>query len=172
MIFTFIKYLPNIEKSLYKTPYSDLVTEYSLQYNIDKNLVYAIIKAESSFKEGAVSHKEALGLMQLMEPTASWIADKIDLDLSNGVVDIIRPKNNIKMGCYYISYLLKYYDGNITKMLCAYNAGIGNVSKWLKDDKFSKDGENIDTIPFNETKKYVEKVNKYYAKYKKYIAYR
>ena len=69
-------------KNLYKLDYEQYVEKYSEEYNVDKYLVFAIIKAESNFEPTAVSHKEAKGLMQLMYPTAEDVAKKVNVDLN------------------------------------------------------------------------------------------
>ena len=63
--------------------------------------------------------------------------------------------------------LEKEFDGDLNKMLAAYNGGSGNVNKWLRDEEYSKDGKNLDKIPFKETENYVKKVKADYEAYKK-----
>ena len=70
------------------------------------------------------------------------------------------------MGCWYIKRLLIQYN-NVDTALAAYNAGSGNVSKWLKNEEYSKDGENLIIIPFKETREYVKKVSKARIQYKR-----
>ncbi|MBR6728926.1 MAG: lytic transglycosylase domain-containing protein, partial [Clostridia bacterium] len=111
-----------------------------------------------NFNEDAVSHKNASGLMQIMEPTADWVADRMDLQ-GFTYKDIKKPETNIKMGCYYLAYLIEQYEGNIENALAAYNAGIGNVNGWLKDPSCSKDGKTLSSIPFPETERYVSQVS-------------
>lgn len=69
------------------------------------------------------------------------------------------------MGVWYISYLSNKFNGNINNAIAAYNAGPTNVSKWLSEKDFSADGENLTTIPFEETRKYQKKVNNAYDMY-------
>lgn len=148
-----------IARIVYPIQHEEIVTRYAEEYGIDKELVYAVIKAESNFDENAVSGKRAAGLMQIMTPTAEWIAEKLgnpellDAELSD-------PETNIRMGTYYISYLLDMYGGNKKCALSAYNAGHANVDSWLLSEKYSKDGETLAWIPFPETEKYVNQVLK------------
>lgn len=144
-------------KSLYPLRYEELIYEYSKEYNLDEFLVMALIKAESNYIYDAHSGV-ARGLMQITDETALWIAEKLSLDFS--LEDIENPRTNINMGCFYLSYLLDYYMGSETLALCAYNAGMGNVNKWLKDEKYSKDNKTLDEIPYAETKHYLEKIEK------------
>ena len=144
----------DIYKYLYPKKYSDYVEFYSKEYNLDENLVYSIIKAESKFKEDAVSRKGAKGLMQIGDGTRDWAAEELKL----GKVDIFKPQDNIRL---YREF------GDLDLVIAAYNGGSGNVKKWLADEEFSSDGENLETIPFKETASYVEKVKYNYEMYKK-----
>lgn len=114
-------------------------------YQVDKSLVMAIIKCESGYNERAKSVKGAIGLMQLMPSSAKWCAHKLGIEYSDEM--LYNPRYNINIGVYYLSYLLDKFDLNYA--ICAYNAGEGNVSKWLAND-----GE----IPFYETRAYLYKV--------------
>lgn len=151
---------------LYPLTYSQYVEQYSDEYGLDKNLVYSIIKAESGFDAQAVSPRNAKGLMQILDSTGEWAAEKIKIKDFEGSM-LFDPKTNIRIGCWYISRLLSQYDQNIELALAAYNAGSGNVSKWLKDTSISSDGETLDRIPFEETENYVNKIKKYNYMYKK-----
>ena len=157
-----LKYGMNV---LFPTQYSEYVEKYSTQYNLDKYLVYSIIKAESGFDSQAISPREAKGLMQVMDSTGEWVAGKINLKDFKPEM-LLNPETNINIGTWYISYLLDKYDNNIDLATAAYNAGSGNVSKWLNDPEKSSDGQSLDTIPFPETDNYVSKVRKFYKIYK------
>ncbi len=153
-------------KRLYPLTYSQYVEQYSDEYGLDKNLVYSIIKAESGFDAQAVSPRDAKGLMQILDSTGEWAAEKIKInDFESNM--LLEPKTNIRIGCWYISRLLTQYDQNIELALAAYNAGSGNVSKWLKDTSISSNGKTLDRIPFEETENYVNKIKKYNNMYKK-----
>ena len=80
-------------------------------------------------------------------------------------IDLYNPRHNIKLGCYYLKYLIENYDGNVDVALAAYNAGPGNVDNWLEDSRYSDNGEDLTYIPFKETREYVVKVNKQWKKY-------
>lgn len=150
-------------KKIYVQDYSEYVEKYSKDYNIDSNLIYAIIKAESNFNEGAVSSSGAVGLMQLMEPTAKDVATKLNTDFS---IDLLyNAKDNIKLGTKYFSILLEKY-GNITVALMAYNAGSGNVDRWIDQKTIKKDGSDAENIPYRETNNYVRKILRDYEIYK------
>ena len=149
-------------KILYKKDYSEYVSKYSQEYNVDENLIYALIKAESNFEANAVSNKNAQGLMQLMPATAEEVADKNEIKLTEE--NILEPDVNIKIGTKYISTLLERYEC-IEVALAAYNAGIGNVDKWIENGTIKADGSDIENIPFKETNNYVRKIMRDYKIY-------
>lgn len=153
-------------KMLFPTTYSDIIYEVSHKHETDPYLVLALIKAESNFVSDAQSIKDAVGLMQITEPTAQWIAEKTDF-VQYSFDRVKNPEVNIAMGTWYLSYLTKLYDGNEKLALCAYNAGRGNVDKWLENASYSADGENLDMIPFPETDSYIRKIERYKQVYLK-----
>ena len=140
-------------KRLYPKDYLEYVESASKKYEVEENLIFAIIKNESNFENTSSSHKGAQGLMQLMEETANEIANKIGIEN----VDLSDPKTNIEIGTYFYAYLFnKYNDEGLA--LAAYNAGAGNVDKWINSGQLEKDGSNIENIPYKETNMYVRKV--------------
>lgn len=151
-----------IKTLIYPRKYSVYVQKYSEEYNLDENLVYSIIKAESKFDEKALSRRGAKGLMQIADITRDWAIDELEL---NDDIDIYDPETNIRIGCWYLNTLYKEF-GKTDLVIAAYNGGSGNVKKWLADEEYSKDGENLHIIPFSETDRYLVKVNKYYEQYK------
>lgn len=152
-----------LEKATYNIYYKDEVKESADKYGIDPYLILAVIHCESGGDMNAISGKGAVGLMQIMPSTGEWLAKKVKYN--NYTEESLKyPAVNIELGSWYISYLLKKYDNDITLALAAYNAGPGNVDKWLKDEKYSKDGK-LNTIPFDETKLYVKKVKNAQSKY-------
>lgn len=143
---------------LYPIRYTSQVERYAAENGLDQYLVYGVIKAESNFIHDAHSGV-AVGLMQITEDTGAWIANKMQLK-NYQAADLTDPAKNIKMGCFYLKYLIDYYD-DLDLALAAYNAGMGNVNKWLADGAHSKDGKTLHNIPFKETREYVERVKKY-----------
>lgn len=150
--------LEPLMKCVYPLRYGDSIEECASAYDLDKYLVMGIISTESSFDSEAQSHKDAHGLMQLKDETALWCVENLELDISKD--DIHKPENNILIGCAYMRYLLDLYDGNIDTAVAAYNAGLGNVNKWLTDKRYSDGKTTLKMIPFEETRSYVEKVQK------------
>lgn len=151
-----------ILKINYPQKYSEYVEKYAKEYSVDKELIYAMIKAESNFKEEAISNKEAVGLMQILESTAYEVAEELENEITKE--EISNPEINICLGTKYISNLIKKY-GNIELAVASYNAGIGNVDEWIENGKIEKDGTDIENIPFKETNNYVRKVLRDYKIY-------
>ena len=125
------------------------------EFSLDPFLVMGVISAESRFDTEARSHKDAHGLMQLKEDTAAWCVEQFDIPVDG---DLYEPAVNIRIGCAYLRYLMDTFDGVEDTALAAYNAGQGNVRKWLSDTRYSNDGLTLDNIPFPETAHYVRKV--------------
>lgn len=149
-------------KTLYKKEYSEYVSKYSQEYDVDENLIYALIKVESNFEVNAKSNKEAKGLMQLMYSTAKEVALQNGIQLTEE--SILEPDININIGTKYISTLLKKYEC-IEIALAAYNAGSGNVDKWIEKGTIKADGSDVENIPFKETNYYVRKIMRDYKIY-------
>ena len=141
---------------LYPKEYSEYVERYSKEFGIDENLVYAIIKCESNFNSTSVSHAGAIGLMQITPDTLAWAAEKSGKNnVSHNT--LYSPTENIKYGCCIFSLFYKEFKDTELSLAC-YNAGRGNVLKWLKNKNYSDDGIILKDIPFKETKEYVKRV--------------
>lgn len=133
--------------------YDDIIDKYSTEYNVDRSLVKAVIFKESRFKETAVSSKGAIGLMQLMPSTALWLMNKLKIE----DYKIESADNNIRLGTYYLSYLMNLMDSDEEHALLAYNAGPENAKRWVNSEGYSK--EDMDNyVDFNETRKYVREI--------------
>jgi soluble lytic murein transglycosylase len=137
--------------------HEDIIRQQAREKGLDPALVAAVIYAESHFRDGQTSPAGALGLMQLTPETARYIARK-----SGGtafvVGDLATPQVNIAYGTYYLRYLLRRYEGNEAFALAAYNAGEGNVDRWIASARAHDRGLSIDAIPYAETRAYVTRV--------------
>ena len=162
----FVLFKDKLLKILYPKTYSDIISVYAEEYDVEENLIYAVIKAESNFDSRAVSNKDAIGLMQIVEDTAIDVAKKnnIDIDTENIEEEILDIDNNINIGTKYLSTLLTQY-GNIEVALAAYNAGIGTVNNWIEKQIIQADGSDIENIPYKETNNYVRKILRDYRIY-------
>lgn len=163
ILITIIIFQNVILKIIYPQKYSEYVEKYAKEYQIEEELIYAMIKAESNFEAEAVSNKKALGLMQMLESTAHEVAEKLELEVTKE--EILSPEINICLGTKYLSNLIQKY-GNIELAVASYNAGIGNVDSWIEEGTIKKDGTDIENIPFKETNNYVRKVLRGYQIYK------
>ncbi len=136
--------------------YLDIIVAKSDKYALEPSLVCAVIRTESRFEYDAVSRKSAKGLMQIMEQTAYWAANEIGME--NFSYDrIFDPEINIEIGCWYLNNLINQF-GSKELALAAYNAGSGNLSKWINDPEYFIDNNNLNDIPFEETRNYLKKV--------------
>jgi soluble lytic murein transglycosylase len=139
---------------LYPQAFKDLVSTYSEQAGVKPSLAYAIMRAESSFSATAASPVGARGLMQLMPQTAAMILKTKKIEPQK----LYAPELNIRLGTRHLRELLDTYNGNEIAVIASYNAGAGNVNRWLKTYANLSGAEFIESIPFGETREYVKKV--------------
>jgi len=145
--------MTGFEKRDYPIEYEAEIAEAHEKYGVPKHIILAVIKTESDFDADAESNAGAFGLMQLMPET---FTDMTGIDNVEGY--ITDPSFNIDAGVHYLAYLYDRY-GDWETVYAAYNAGLGNVDKWLEDKEYSSDGKKLDEIPFPETRAYVRKVS-------------
>ena len=126
---------------LAQAPFGELIRKAAAKYEVDPDLVFSVVAAESNFNPKALSRRNAHGLMQLLPETAKRL----------GVKDIYDPAQNIDGGTRYLRDLLKLYDGDLALTLAAYNAGPAAVQRYGR------------IPPYNETIKYVRAIRKTYA---------
>lgn len=141
-------------RAAYPRPYSEEVKK----SGVSPSLVYAVMKAESGFREDAVSRAGAVGLMQLKPATAEFICSRQGIAFEADRLS--EGSYNVFLGCAYLNYLFARFSETETA-LAAYNAGEGNVRRWLSDEAYSADGKTLSAIPFSETRAYVKKVLKF-----------
>ena len=147
-----------LEKNANPEKYSEYVKQYAYEYNVPESLIYAVIKVESDFEPTAYSGAGAMGLMQMMPSTFEEMTSDAYLGENLDVDELFDPEVSIRYGTYYLKYLHGYFNGNWDNAITAYNGGMGNVSKWLKDPEYSDGKGNLTYIPFEETRNYVKKV--------------
>ncbi|HZW82489.1 MAG TPA: lytic transglycosylase domain-containing protein [Candidatus Deferrimicrobium sp.] len=156
--------LPWVQRLRYPMPYKGSVQKYATQYGVDPYLVTAVIREESKFMPKAQSKAGAKGLMQLMPETAQWAADKAGLNKFQEEL-LFEPDANIRLGSWYIANLSQQFQNNTVLVLAAYNGGSGRVKDWLDRGQISPSGK-VAELPILETKEYVKRVLKSYAKYR------
>lgn len=166
IIFSVFILKDKILKMIYPKTYSEIISTYAEEYDVEENLIYAVIKAESNFDNNAVSNKSAIGLMQIVEETAIDVArrNNIEIDSENIEEELLDIDNNIHIGTRYLSMLLAQYE-NVEVALAAYNAGIGTVDNWIEKQIIQADGTDIENIPYKETNNYVRKILRDYDVY-------
>lgn len=111
-----------------------LITKLAHKYNLSPGLVLSIIKVESGFQAWAVSPRGALGLMQVMPETGEWIARRHDMEWA-GPAMLLDEQTNVTIGIQYLAYLKEKYDGDLKKMLAAYNVGPGKVDEDVSEGR-------------------------------------
>ena len=141
-------------KAAFRRPYQSTVENFPL----DENLVYAVMKSESGFREDALSRAGAVGIMQIKPSTAEFICQRENIPFH--AEKLSEGKYNTELGCRYLLYLLERFPVCETAV-AAYNAGEGTVSGWLKNTAYSADGRTLQRIPYPETERYVKKVIKF-----------
>ncbi len=161
----FLSQVQTVQKNyLYPYPYQETVCRYAEKYNVDSSLCVAVVKVESKFQHDAVSHRGALGLMQIMPDTGRWIAGQLGEEYSPEKLK--DPETNIRYGVWYLASLRQEFEDNDVLALAAYNAGRGYVHEWMVEGRWSMKFSHIESIPFRETRDYVRKVLKSREKYK------
>lgn len=148
----------------YPTAYTPLIAKYAEEYELDPYLVTSIMRCESSNKPDAVSNRGAIGLMQIMPDTGTWIAHKLEMDSVYQEYMLYDPETNIRFACWYLRFLATRFSGVTLHIVAAYNAGHGSVENWLADERYSSGG-TLTSIPYPETARYVEKINAAYQQY-------
>lgn len=157
------------ERAQHPLYYADTITAYADAQELDPALVAAVILCESSYDPKAESRLGARGLMQLMPDTAEWVAHKLGEDGADYSFDnLYDPQTNIRFGTWYLGYLSRRFNGDATKIVCAYHAGQGNVDSWLKNPQYSSDGVTLDVIPTQDTASYASRVLRARDIYRKY----
>ena len=153
------------DKGTHPINYSDSVERYSSKYNIPEYIIYALINVESGFDQDLREESGAAGLMQLMPETFRAITSNEHLGENLPESSICDPDVNIRYGTYYISYLRKKF-GSMDNALIAYHTGETNLSKWLKDSRYTDKSGNLTLIPSDATREHIEKLNKEIDYYK------
>ncbi|MEH1840794.1 MAG: transglycosylase SLT domain-containing protein [Nostoc sp.] len=140
----------------YPFPYLREIEKWSIERKLNPLLVTALIRQESRFEPKIKSIVNAIGLMQVLPSTAKWIAPQIKVDIKT--INLEDPNDNIMLGTWYLGHTHDQYNNNSLLAIASYNAGPGNVSKWLQTQTTQDPDEFVEQIPFDETKNYVRQV--------------
>ena len=161
------QYRLHMDYAKYPLKHKELIVSTAGEFGLEPWHVAAVVRCESGFWEGAVSSVGARGLMQIMPETGEWLAGKFDEEDSFDEDDLFDPATNLKYGCWYLSWLMDRFDGDVTVVTAAFHAGQGKVDSWLEKPEYSPDGKTLSYIPFESTAKYVKNVLKACEKYQK-----
>ncbi|MDR3292510.1 MAG: lytic transglycosylase domain-containing protein [Clostridiales bacterium] len=154
-----------VESFLYPTKYTDEVFSSADEYAVERGAVFAVIKCESRFKQDALSHKGAIGLMQIMPSTGAYLYGKVYDGEQFADRMLYTPKINIRLGTYYLRYLTDRFQ-DIYWAAAAYNAGEGTVAQWIGE------GLSLEDIPYPETREYIARFKAALKKYRKILTRR
>lgn len=137
-------------KFIYPRPWLDSVKKYSEKYSLPEYLLYALLRSESYFKADVVSHAGAIGLAQLMKPTAADIAHRLKIDNYS----LNDPDTNINFGAFYLSDMIRRNGGKIMHALFSYNAGPNVVKRWVRQAKDLPADLFLESLAYAETRGY------------------
>lgn len=154
--------------ALFPKKYRDDIVWYAREYDLSASMVASVINIESGYDENAVSKVGAMGLMQLLPDTAFDCAKRVGIEVTEE--KLFDRDINIRLGCFYLRYLLDLFDGNIVNTLCAYNWGYGNVRNWISLGNADSKG-TISNVPVAETKNYLKKYSVSHWFYQKIYKY-
>lgn len=153
-----------VGRLVFPFPFREEIERRAEYAGVDPQLVAALIYVESKFNPKARSTKGARGLMQIMPETAAWVSAQKGLDLQEE--DLDRPEVNIPIGVWYLSYLFREFNGDRVLALAAYNAGGEKVKAWLASGAWSGRVNDLHSIPYLETRRYVAKIMRTYCVYR------
>ncbi|MHB8877348.1 MAG: transglycosylase SLT domain-containing protein [Myxococcaceae bacterium] len=138
-------------------PFAELVDKHALAAGVEPSLLQALIREESAFNPRARSWAGAMGLAQLMVPTAREVAQQVGVPWA-GAAALYEPDLNLRLGSRYLANVMKRFGGNWAHAVASYNAGPGRVSGWLRGRPAVPLDEWVEDIPFDETRWYVKRV--------------
>jgi len=146
--------------------YESDVEASALKYGVDPNLLFAVMRVESTYHRQIVSYAGAVGLMQIMPRTGRLISRELGVE-DFDTIDLLNPRTNLDFAAWYLSSLIKRFDGRLPLAIAAYNGGPHNVRVWMSGypqtmplDAF------LERIPFDQTHRYVRRVLTHYAAYR------
>jgi soluble lytic murein transglycosylase len=142
---------------LFPLPYRDDVVHQARTNELDPYAVAALIRQETEFNPDAKSRANAYGLMQLLLPTGRMVGRQVGVNVPSAGT-LLSPSVSIQLGTRYLRGQLDNWSGNWAQTLAAYNAGPGRVKEWLSYGTYREQAEFVESIPFNETREYVQAV--------------
>jgi len=152
-------------EALFPRPYWSDLKKFSTSNGLDPYLVASLIRQESEFNPLAVSRANAVGLMQLLPKTGKAVARQEQLKHYN-VTQLFTPTVNLQLGTRYFRGMVDRFGGSFEHALAAYNAGSDRVEEWMGQGKYRDSPEFVESIPFTETREYVQAIMRNASVYK------
>jgi soluble lytic murein transglycosylase len=144
-------------EALFPKAYWADLRKYSVQNGLDPYLVASLIRQESEFNAQALSRANAVGLMQLLPKTGKTVAKQVKLK-GYSAPKLFTPSINLELGTRYFKDMVDKYNGQFEYALAAYNAGSDRVGDWLGQGHYRDPQEFVESIPFTETREYVQAI--------------
>ncbi len=141
---------------LFPRPFWSDLQSYAGQNGLNPDLVASLIRQESEFNPGAISYANAWGLMQLLPKVGKGEARELRMRFSQE--QLLSPTVNLRLGTRYLKEMIDHYNGQVEYALAAYNAGTNRVDDWLASGKFQDVPEFVESIPFTQTREYVQAI--------------
>ncbi len=154
-----------IWETLFPRAYWDELKKDSTQNRLDPDLVASLIRQESEFNPAAISHAKAMGLMQLLPNVGKGLAKELQIHHFS-TDELLVANTNLQLGTRYFKHMVDHYDGQVEYALAAYNAGEDRVDDWRKQGNFKDVEEFVESIPFTETREYVQAIMRNAMMYK------
>ena len=149
--------VPEIPNEFWRTafplPYESSLRMAAAGNHVDPMFIAGLVRQESAFESNAVSHQGAMGLMQVMPSTASKLARQLKVRYARA--SLTDPGYNLKLGARYLADLIQVF-GTHEAALAAYNAGEDRVVQWTTGQNYLETAEFVESIPFTETREYVQ----------------
>lgn len=142
-------------KLAFPIPYRSSIEVNSRSQSLDPFLVAALIRQESEFNAGVISHANAYGLMQLLPTTGKQLARQVRIRRFSAR-QLLTPDRNIQLGTMFFHNLLNSAGGEAELALASYNAGPGRLALWRNWGPFREPAEFVETVPFHETRQYIQ----------------
>jgi soluble lytic murein transglycosylase len=152
-------------EALFPRPYWSDLKRFSTANGLDPYLVASLIRQESEFNPLAVSRANAVGLMQLLPRTGKVVAHQVDLKHYNAT-QLFTPTVNLQLGTRYFRGMVDKFGGSFEHALAAYNAGSDRVEEWMGQGQYRDSPEFVESIPFTETREYVQAIMRNASVYK------
>lgn len=144
----------DVLKNMYPRFYAEDISKACEKYELSEYLMYALVRSESLFDKNVVSHAGAIGLSQLMRPTAGDVARKLKVT----EYDLTDAQTNAEFGAFYLKELTGRLEGSVMLSLFSYNAGITRVRSWVRNDSGLPIDLFLETVPYSETRDYGRKI--------------